>query len=33
MLILYIAFGAFLIGGGVFLAENMSSQKNKNMYR
>ena len=33
MLILYIAVGAFLVGGGIVLAENLSSQKGKSTYR
>jgi len=33
MLIVYIAVGAFLVGGGIVLAENFSSQKGKSSYR
>ena len=33
MLIVYIAVGAFLIGGGIVLAENISAQKRKSTYR
>jgi len=33
MLIVYIAVGAFLVGGGIVLAENFSSQRGKSSYR
>lgn len=33
MLILYIALGAFLIGGGIVATENLSTQKERRTYR